>query len=159
VPSRGGSVGVCRGESAAGGARFGAPCGAGLVAALALGAQGVLMGTRFLATHECPVPKFFKNAIVASDGTDTVLSTVPDTLTGRDWPGAWSRVARSAFVEDWTGQEPELRRRRSEVQARLEHAWEVDQPDYWNFWWGQSAGLVESVLPVACQEDGTTPCQ
>ncbi len=122
--------------------------GAGLAAALALGAQGVLMGTRFLATQECPVPQFFKDAIVASDGTDTVLSTVPEALSGRDWPGAWSRVARTAFVEDWTGQEPELRRRRSEVRARLEHAWEVDQPDYWNFWWGQSAGLVESVLPA-----------
>jgi NAD(P)H-dependent flavin oxidoreductase YrpB (nitropropane dioxygenase family) len=122
--------------------------GAGLAAALALGAQGVLMGTRFLATQECPVPQFFKDAIVASDGTDTVLTTVPDTLTGRDWPGAWSRVARNAFVEDWTGQEPELRRHRSKVWARLEQAWEEDQPDYWNFWWGQSAGLVESVLPA-----------
>jgi nitronate monooxygenase len=122
--------------------------GAGLAVALALRAHGVLMGTRFLATQECPVPQFFKDAIVGSDGTDTVLSTVPDTLTGRDWPGAWSRVARTAFVEDWTGQEPELRRRRSEVRARLEHAWEVDQPDYWNFWWGRSAGLVESVLPA-----------
>src|ERR1700693_2646583 len=50
--------------------------GAGLAAALALGAHGVLMGTRFLATHECPIPQFFKDAIVASDGTDTLLSTV-----------------------------------------------------------------------------------
>ena len=32
--------------------------GAGLAAALALGAHGALMGTRFLATHECPVPQF-----------------------------------------------------------------------------------------------------
>jgi NAD(P)H-dependent flavin oxidoreductase YrpB (nitropropane dioxygenase family) len=122
--------------------------GAGLAAALALGTHGVLMGTRFLATHECPVPQFVKDAIVASDGTDTLLSTVPDTLTGRDWPGAWARVARTDFVEDWTGREPELRRRRTEVQARLERAWEADQPDYWNFWWGQSAGLIESVLPA-----------
>ena len=122
--------------------------GAGFAAALALGAQGVLMGTRFLATRECPLPQFFKDAIVASDGTDTVLSTVSDTLTGRDWPGAWARVARSAFIDEWTGNEPELRRRRSEVQARLARAWEVDRPDYWNMWWGQSAGLIESVLPV-----------
>lgn len=122
--------------------------GSGLAAALALGAAGVLMGTRFMATQECPLPPFFKDAIVASDGTDTVLSTVPDTLSGRDWPGAWSRVARTNFVEDWTGREPELRRRRGEVRARLDRASEEDRPDYWNMWWGQSAGLVESVMPA-----------
>ena len=122
--------------------------GAGLAAAIALGAQGALMGTRFTATNECPLPQFFKDAIVASDGSDTVLTTIPDTLSGRDWPGAWSRVARTTFVEDWTGREPELRRRRSEVRARLNQAWETDQPDYWNWWWGQSAGLIDSVLPA-----------
>ncbi len=39
--------------------------GAGLAAALALGAHGVLLGTRFVATEECPVPAFYKKVIVA----------------------------------------------------------------------------------------------
>lgn len=122
--------------------------GAGLAAALALGADGVLMGTRFLATEEAPGSDPAKSAIVASDGHDTILTTVPDTLAGKDWPGAWSRVTRTRFVEEWLGREPELRRRRDEVRRRLADARERGDPDYWTMWVGQSAGLVESVVPA-----------
>src|SRR5262249_50565725 len=52
--------------------------GRGLVAALALGAQGILLGTRFLATNESPLHANFKQAIVDSDGHDTQLSEIPD---------------------------------------------------------------------------------
>ncbi|MGH2406210.1 MAG: nitronate monooxygenase, partial [bacterium] len=45
--------------------------GRGLAAALALGAEGVLVGTRFLATPEAPIHPNFKQAIVESDGHDT----------------------------------------------------------------------------------------
>jgi NAD(P)H-dependent flavin oxidoreductase YrpB (nitropropane dioxygenase family) len=44
-----------------------------LVAALALGAGGVNMGTRFCVTKECPWPDSFKQAIIKADETDTVL--------------------------------------------------------------------------------------
>jgi len=44
----------------------------GLVAALALGAEGVLMGTRFLATHECGAHPDFKQAILRAADTDTI---------------------------------------------------------------------------------------
>jgi NAD(P)H-dependent flavin oxidoreductase YrpB (nitropropane dioxygenase family) len=56
--------------------------GRGLVAALALGAQGVLLGTRFLATMESPLHANFKQAIVDSDGHDTQLSEIPDIAAG-----------------------------------------------------------------------------
>ncbi len=51
--------------------------GAGLAAALALGAAGVLLGTRFLATDEAPVEPYLKDAIVRSDGHDTVSQPSP----------------------------------------------------------------------------------
>jgi NAD(P)H-dependent flavin oxidoreductase YrpB (nitropropane dioxygenase family) len=121
--------------------------GAGLAAALALGADGVLLGTRFLATVEAPVPHAYKQAVVASAGDDTIVTTVGDTLSGRDWPGAWARVRRTRFVEEWLGREPELRRRREEVWDRLDAAEESD-PDYGLMWIGQAAGLVDSVLPA-----------
>jgi NAD(P)H-dependent flavin oxidoreductase YrpB (nitropropane dioxygenase family) len=123
--------------------------GAGLAAALALGATGVLLGTRFVATEECPVEADYKRAIVESDGHNTVATTVADTLTGRDWPGAWARVARTRFVEEWLGREPELRRRRAEVFARLEAAEEQGDLGYGLWWIGQSAGLIDAVLPAA----------
>jgi NAD(P)H-dependent flavin oxidoreductase YrpB (nitropropane dioxygenase family) len=122
--------------------------GAGLAGALALGADGILLGTRFLATAEAPVELAYKEAIVISAGDDTIVTTVADTLTGRDWPGAWARVRRTRFVEQWLGREPELRRRRDAVWALLEAAEESD-PDYGLMWIGQSAALIDSVLPAA----------
>lgn len=121
--------------------------GAGLAAALALGADGVLLGTRFLATVEAPVPHAYKQAVVASAGDDTIVTTVGDTLSGRDWPGAWARVRRTRLIEEWLGREPELRRRREEVWARLGAAEESD-PDYGLMWIGQAAGLIDSVIPA-----------
>jgi enoyl-[acyl-carrier protein] reductase II len=48
----------------------------GIVAALALGAEGVQMGTRFVATRECAAHQNFKDAVVKASDTDT-------TITGR----------------------------------------------------------------------------
>jgi enoyl-[acyl-carrier protein] reductase II len=45
----------------------------GVVAAFALGAEGVEMGTRFVATDECPVPPFFKEGVVSAGCESTVL--------------------------------------------------------------------------------------
>jgi NAD(P)H-dependent flavin oxidoreductase YrpB (nitropropane dioxygenase family) len=121
--------------------------GAGLAAALMLGADGILLGTRFLASDEAPVDYAYKAAIVDSGGDDTLVTTISDTLSGRDWPGAWARVRRTRFIEEWVGREPELRRRREAVWAKLE-ASEGSDSDYRLMWFGQSAGLIDSVLPA-----------
>jgi NAD(P)H-dependent flavin oxidoreductase YrpB (nitropropane dioxygenase family) len=73
--------------------------GRGLAAALALGADGVLLGTRFLASSEAPLHEKFKQAIVQSDGHDTVLTEIPDIAAGVVWPGAMSRAKRNGFIE------------------------------------------------------------
>src|SRR4029077_16415451 len=77
--------------------------GRGLAAALALGAEGVLLGTRFMATLEAPIHANFKQAIVKSDGHDTVLTEIPDLASQRVWPGAMSRAQRNQFIERWVG--------------------------------------------------------
>jgi enoyl-[acyl-carrier protein] reductase II len=46
----------------------------GLVAALALGADGVQMGTRFVATRECAAHQNFKDAVVKASDTDTAIT-------------------------------------------------------------------------------------
>jgi len=121
--------------------------GAGLAAALALGADGELLGTRFLATDEAPVAQAYKDAIVASDGTDTVMTTLSDSLSGRDWPGAWVRLRRTRFVEQWLGREPELRRRRAQLWEEVV-AFQESNADDGLMWIGQSAGLIDSVEPA-----------
>jgi len=65
----------------------------------ALGAEGVLLGTRFMATPEAPIHANFKQAIVNSDGHDIVLTEIPDLARQRVWPGAMSRPQRNQFIE------------------------------------------------------------
>jgi nitronate monooxygenase len=47
--------------------------GRGLVAALALGATGINMGTRFMATKECPIPESVKQRLIEAAETETLL--------------------------------------------------------------------------------------
>jgi NAD(P)H-dependent flavin oxidoreductase YrpB (nitropropane dioxygenase family) len=121
--------------------------GAQLAAALALGAEGVLMGTRFLATDESPWPPSFKRAIVESDGHDTELSEIPDIAKGAVWPGAFDRVRRNRLIERWSGRENELRRRRAEVAAAIARAAREDDAEDGELNFGQSAGLIDAIQP------------
>ncbi len=73
----------------------------GVVAALALGAEGVMLGTRFLATPEASAHPLYKQRVVEASEEDTVRTT----LFGGRWPNAPHRVLRTAFVEQWLGQE------------------------------------------------------
>jgi NAD(P)H-dependent flavin oxidoreductase YrpB (nitropropane dioxygenase family) len=93
--------------------------GRGLVAALSLGADGILLGTRFLATVESPLHPNFKQAIVDSDGHDTQLSEIPDIAAGQVWPGAMTRSRRNRFIERWAGREWTLRRDRADAIEEL----------------------------------------
>jgi NAD(P)H-dependent flavin oxidoreductase YrpB (nitropropane dioxygenase family) len=47
--------------------------GRGMLAAMILGAEGVYLGTRFIATHECPAHQTYKQAIVDANDTSTVV--------------------------------------------------------------------------------------
>jgi enoyl-[acyl-carrier protein] reductase II len=74
--------------------------GRGLAAALALGAQGVWMGTRFIATPEARGGKAYKEAILRATGSDTAVT--------RCFSGKPMRVIRNAYVEEWEGRAHEI---------------------------------------------------
>ena len=76
----------------------------GLVAALAFGAAGVVMGTRFLATSEANAHAFYKEKLVAASEEDTVRTI----LFGNGWPNAPHRALRTGFVETWLPHEIEM---------------------------------------------------
>jgi NAD(P)H-dependent flavin oxidoreductase YrpB (nitropropane dioxygenase family) len=122
--------------------------GAGLAAALMLGAEGVLLGTRFLATPEAPLPDEYKEAICRSDGHDTLLTELPDIISGTTWPGAFARVLRTPFVQQWLGREGEVRLRRGELQAHAQRAREQGEVGNGLLLMGQDAGLIESIEPA-----------
>jgi enoyl-[acyl-carrier protein] reductase II len=74
--------------------------GRGLVAALAFGAQGIWMGTRFIASHEARAGQGYKKRIVEARDEDTVVS--------RSYSGKPMRVIRNAWVEDWETRADEI---------------------------------------------------
>jgi NAD(P)H-dependent flavin oxidoreductase YrpB (nitropropane dioxygenase family) len=122
--------------------------GAGLAAALALGADGVLLGTRFLATDEAPIHPAYKQAIVDSDGTDSVLTDIPDIVQGRDWPGATNRVLRNRVIEEYLGREWLVRQQRLAIQERMEQARAAGDVENGTLGTGQVAGLIDAIEPA-----------
>jgi NAD(P)H-dependent flavin oxidoreductase YrpB (nitropropane dioxygenase family) len=122
--------------------------GRGLAAALALGADGVLLGTRFLATPEAPLHPNFKRAILDSDGHDTMLTEIPDIASGTVWPGAMSRAARNRFVERWAGREWQLRQHQADLYKGVLAARKSGDRDEATLSYGQDAGLIHDILPA-----------
>jgi len=122
--------------------------GAGIAAALVLGADGALLGTRFLATNEAPLPDGYKRAIVESDGHDTLITEIPDIVSGTVWPGAYARVRRNGFIEEWLGREGELRRRWREVLSQVQAARAAGDADRGTLLMGEDAGLIDSIEPA-----------
>lgn len=74
--------------------------GRGLVAALAFGAQGVWMGTRFIATAEARAHQNYKDKIGATDTAGTIVT--------RAHSGKPCRLIRNAFTENWQSREAEI---------------------------------------------------
>lgn len=117
----------------------------GLVAALALGAEGVEMGTRFVATRECLAHAAYKQALVGAAETDTTIVERSIGRPGRVLRGAWAeeiqrREAAGATVEallPFIGGEVN---RRAAREGDLEHGF---------VWAGQVAGLIRDVPTVA----------
>jgi NAD(P)H-dependent flavin oxidoreductase YrpB (nitropropane dioxygenase family) len=122
--------------------------GRGLAGALALGAEGALLGTRFLATHESPLHANFKQSIVDSDGHDTVLTEIPDLASQRVWPGAMSRAKRNKFIERWSGREWAIRQNASEIAKLVAAARVGGDIDNASLSYGQDAGLIDSIKSV-----------
>jgi enoyl-[acyl-carrier protein] reductase II len=73
----------------------------GLVAALSLGAEAVVLGTRFLATEESAAHAVYKQKVIETAETGTVRTT----LFGGMWPHAPHRALRTPFVEQWLPEE------------------------------------------------------
>jgi len=83
--------------------------GRGLAAALALGAAGVSMGTRFTASRESLWDQAMKDAALAAGGDQTEQTRVFDVVRGAPWPAIYpGRALRNAFAARWNGREEAL---------------------------------------------------
>ena len=94
--------------------------GRGLSAALMLGAEGVLVGTRFWATQEALGHPNQKALIERTGGDDTLRTKVFDTARGLTWPEPYTgRAIRNAFSDEWHGRDDALRAKSEPMRARF----------------------------------------
>jgi NAD(P)H-dependent flavin oxidoreductase YrpB (nitropropane dioxygenase family) len=132
--------------------------GRGLAAAVALGADAVWMGTRFVASREADTHDVYRQAVVDATETDTLLTTLFDL----EWPNAPHRALVNSTVRRWRAAgSPGLRPGEGEVVARRADGsalrrYADDSPgrgttgdiEAMCLYAGQSAGLVGSEMPA-----------
>ena len=118
--------------------------GRGLAAALMLGAQGALIGTRFLATPEAPVSGRLRDALLASPGSDTVASKFLDDVLGLDWPGAQLRTLRHALLDEWADRPGQWNDSADQLRPSLQNALSTGE----FVLAGEAAGLIHDILPA-----------
>ena len=129
--------------------------GRGLAAALMLGADGVLVGSRLWASPEANVSPGMHAAAIAATGDDTIRSQVMDMARKLDWPSRYTaRVLRNAFIERWHGREDELLTVADEEAAKYRASWADGDPDRSNTFVGEVAGLIRTIEPVRDIIDG-----
>ncbi|MEU1480954.1 nitronate monooxygenase [Streptomyces sp. NPDC005760] len=124
--------------------------GRGLAAALALGADGVMMGTRFALTEESMGTAGFKASLVSAATADTVDTRAFDVVRGIPWDEMYqARSVGNAFTREWTGRDAELAARRAEVEPAWAAAVARDDTAQRALFAGEVIGLVQDVRPAA----------
>jgi len=124
--------------------------GRGLAAALVLGADGVLVGTRLWAAKEALVKPGHHQAIVETKGDGTLRTRVADIARQIPWPrGFTARIRRNAFTDRWHGREEQLEQNVAVEGPRYRQAFAEGDPDNTAVWFGEAAGLIEAIEPAA----------
>src|SRR5262245_46381587 len=123
--------------------------GRGIAAALMLGAVGVNLGTRFLASKEATIEEEWKEAIVATRSEDAVKVDVWNQIRPLPGTGGYGTVLRSLrtpFVDQWGSKREEvarvLERLRAEIEARAQAGRQTLFPS------GQTAGGIKEIMAI-----------
>jgi len=126
--------------------------GRGIAAALTLGAAGVNLGSRFLASVESPVGERWKKALVTHPSEDWIQAGFINAMNPN--PGTLGyrtrlRVLRTEFVERWEARTSEVEINSAPVLAELNEAVAAGDKEALLVVGGQSAGLIRHVEPAA----------
>lgn len=125
--------------------------GRGLAAAIGMGAAGAVMGTAFKATTEFNAKPSQKDAIVRSDGSNTLADLIFDAPYPIRWPEEIvGRALRSRFSDEWQGRVAEVREKARGYGSPFGLVMELGaDPETEINWAGESAALVRAVEPAA----------
>ncbi|MEL0082650.1 MAG: nitronate monooxygenase family protein, partial [Gammaproteobacteria bacterium] len=119
--------------------------GSALVAAMAMGAQGVVVGTRFIASEEAHAAQSWKQKIIDSGASDTTLT--------KCYTGKQIRTLRNQYTDSWVGREAEIKPFPDQMEVSreadvLDLLGTSDDPDRGCLPTGQGCGLVNQVKPA-----------
>jgi nitronate monooxygenase len=124
--------------------------GRGLAAALALGAQGIAMGTRFYAAEEALAHPAAQQRIIQADGSETVRSILFDLARRNVWPAPFTgRALQNDFSRQWASRERDLLQQWETEGQRYIAAREAGDFETAAVFAGESVGLIHEVLPAA----------
>lgn len=124
--------------------------GRGLAASLMLGADGVVMGSRFWATQEALVHRNMHDAAKRANGDETIRSSVMDIVRNKPWPNRFTaRVLRNRFTDEWHGRESELASQSDSIGPRWEEAWAKGDVSIANTFIGEATGLINEIDSAA----------
>lgn len=126
--------------------------GRGIAAALMLGAVGVNLGTRFLASVESPIPHEWRQAIIAANSEDTMKAEVLNDISPLPGTAGYNTVLRSLhtrFLDEWSAKREEARRDRDRLRSQLVSTHQAGRQHETLLTAGQTAGGIKEILPVA----------
>lgn len=124
--------------------------GRGLAAALALGAAGALIGTRFIAATESLSHVNAKQRVAAAGGDDTLRTRVFDIGRAIDWPEEYTgRALANDFSGRWHGNEAALRQALDTERPRYFEAAGRGDTGTMVVWAGEGLDLIKDVQPAA----------
>jgi nitronate monooxygenase/enoyl-[acyl-carrier protein] reductase II len=126
--------------------------GRGIVAALMLGAVGVNIGTRFLASNEAPIDAVWKRAITLAQSEDAVKMDVYNDIQpapGTLGYGTVLRSLRTPLMDEWSAKREDARRERERLRAEIQARVQAGRRYEALLTAGQTAGGIREILPVA----------
>jgi nitronate monooxygenase/enoyl-[acyl-carrier protein] reductase II len=126
--------------------------GRGIAAALMMGASGVNLGTRFIATQESPAPERWKKAIVGAKSEDAIKVDVLNDISPLPGMAGFGTVLRSLhteFIDEWSAKRDEARRERERLKNEIVSTTQAGQPDATLLTAGQTAGGIKDIPKVA----------
>ncbi|TAM38976.1 MAG: nitronate monooxygenase [Burkholderiaceae bacterium] len=121
-----------------------------LAAALVLGADGALVGSRLWATRECLATQGAKDQAVQTNGDGTARSAVFDILRRKNWPAPYDfRAIRNDLHQQWEGRVEALRADPAAARARYNAAVKAGDFSAAHATVGEAAGLINDCPPAA----------
>lgn len=113
--------------------------GRGLMASLMLGVEGVLMGTKFIASKESAAPEFYKQALMNKDSDSTTITNV--------FTGLYARVLRNAFSQEYKTGTPVFPPliQQAAISDITKASAEQNSGDYYPMYAGQGVGLIKQI--------------